>query len=160
MFGRGFIKFNFSNSSYSSENQLSKMPTENNQDLSTLSNDEAKDLLKTHCEKLDNLEIREGEVSKKHWGTEVEKDSLLRLIRYDKHSIGSEIKEIQFAQMRKDHTPAPSEGGLMSKLSSKKAKSPPEVKLHALPVETSGKDKLLRLEAILSKERANIEKKR
>ena len=48
----------------------------------------------------------------------------------------------------------------MSKLNSKKAKSPPEVKLDSLPVETSDKDKLLRLEAILSKERANIEKRK
>ena len=77
----------------------------------------------------------------------------MRQIRYGKRSIGSEIKELQFAQMRKDHTPSASEGGLMSKLSSKKAKSPPEVKLDTLPVETSDKDKLLRLEAILSKER-------
>ena len=40
------------------------MSTEKNQDLSKLSNDEAKDLLKSLCEKLDNLEIREDEVSK------------------------------------------------------------------------------------------------
>ena len=85
--------------------------------------------MKTLCEKLDILETREFEVSKKHGSTQVEKDSLLRQIRYNKRSIGSEIKEIQFAQMRNDHTPAVSEGGLMSKLSSKKAKVPPEVKL-------------------------------
>ena len=95
------------------------MPTENNEDLSKLSNEDAKDLLKKLCDKLDNLETRESEVSKKHEGTEVEKDSLLRQIRYDKRSIGSEINELQFAQMRKDHTPASSDGGLMSKLNSK-----------------------------------------
>ena len=58
----------------------SHMPTENNQDLSKLSKDETKDLLKTLCEKLDNLETREGKVYKKHGGTEVENDSLLRQI--------------------------------------------------------------------------------
>ena len=54
----------------------------------------------------------------KYEGTEVEKDQ----IRYDKRSISSEVKERQFAQMRKDHTPATSEGGLVSKLNSKKSK--------------------------------------
>ena len=136
------------------------MSTETNQDLSKLSNDDAKDLLNSLCEKLDNFEAREDEVSKKHGGTAIERDSLLRQIRYEKRSIGSQIKELQFAQMRKGHTPTTSEGGLMSKLSSKKAKSPPEVKLDTLPVETSDKDKLSRLEAILSKERANIEKRK
>ena len=86
------------------------MSTEKNQDLSKLSNDEAKDLLKSLCEKLDNFEVREDEVSKKHGGTAVERDSLLRQIRYEKRSIGSQIKELQFAQMRKGHTPAASEG--------------------------------------------------
>ena len=46
------------------------MSTEKNQDLSKLSNNEAKDLLKSLCEKMDNLETREGEVSKKHGSQE------------------------------------------------------------------------------------------
>ena len=47
------------------------MPTENNQDLSKLSNDEAEDLLKTLSEKLDNLETSEGEVMPRFLSTDM-----------------------------------------------------------------------------------------
>ena len=76
-----------------------------NVDLSKLTDAEAKDLLKQLSEKLDNLEIREKLVSTKHDGTDVERESILRQIRYEKRSTTSDIKDLQFAQIRKDHIP-------------------------------------------------------
>ena len=130
-----------------------------NVDLSKLSDAEAKELLQQLSEKLDNLEIREKLVSTKHDGTDVERESILRQIRYEKRSTTSDIKELQFAQIRKDHIPKSSDDSLVSKTKSKK-KTLPEVKMDSLDVDTGDEDKLKRLEAILSKERSNIEKRK
>ena len=110
-------------------------------------------------EKFDNLEIPEKLVSTKHDGKDVERESILRQIRYEKRSTTSDIKELQFAQIRKDHIPKSSDDSLVSKTKSKK-KSPPELKMDSLDVDTGDQDKLQRLEAILSKGRYNIEKRK
>ena len=55
-----------------------------NVDLSKLNDAEATVLLNQLSEKLDNLEIREKLVSTKHDGTDVERESILRQIRYEK----------------------------------------------------------------------------
>lgn len=68
-------------------------------------------------------------MSKKHEGTEVEKTSILRQIRYEKRSIRSAIKGIPFVQMKKEHKPESFSGGLVSKLNTKKSKGTPEIDL-------------------------------
>ena len=69
------------------------------------------------------------------------------------------MKDLQFAQIRKDHIPKSADDSLVSKTKSKK-KTPPELKMDSLDVDTGDEDKLKRLEAILSKERSNIEKRK
>ena len=54
------------------------------EDLSRLNDAEATVLLNQLSEKLDNLEIREKLVSTKHDGTDVERERILRQIRYEK----------------------------------------------------------------------------
>ena len=97
-----------------------------NVDLSKLNDAEATVLLNQLSEKLDNLEIREKLVSTKHDGTDVERESILRQIRYEKRSTTSDIKDLQFAQIRKDHIPK-TDDSLVSKTKSKR-KTPPELK--------------------------------
>ena len=128
---------------FSFKHTVSKMSEVQNVDLSKLTDAEAKDLLKQLSEKLDNLEIREKLVSTKHDGTDVERESILRQIRYEKRSTTSDIKDLQFAQIRKDHIPKSSDDSLVSKTKSKK-KSPPELKMDSLDVDTGDQDKLQR----------------
>ena len=71
--------------------------------ISSLSEDAENELLKELQEKLDKLETREKEVSDQHSGKEVEKESILRQIRVDRRSTSNDIKELQFAKVRREH---------------------------------------------------------
>ena len=105
---------------FSFKHTVSKMSGVHNVDLSKLSDAEAKELLQQLSEKLDNLEIREKLVSTKHDGTDVERENILRQIRYEKRSTTSDMKDLQFAQIRKDHMPKSADDSLVSKTKSKK----------------------------------------
>ena len=93
--------------------------------ISTLSEDAEDELLKELQEKLDKLETREKEVSEQHSGKEVEKESILRQIRVDRRSTSNDIKEIQFAKVRREHKKSEAPKG--PKLAAKKTRTTAEI---------------------------------
>ena len=107
---------------------------------------------------LDKLEIREKDVSAQHSGN-VEKENILRQIRFGRRSISSDIKEIQFTKSRKEHKKSET-SSKSSKTATKKTKIKTDVKTDTLECEVGDKDKLKRLETILSNERSIIEKRK